>query len=99
MCFVEDFRVCQPLQTFIAEMNSIITIPLQPLNDSQVHAHVRKKSHWLLGCVHLFLGQPSRVLDCLLNIFALQIRVPLKYFVKIRAMSNLSDDDGNWNSH
>ena len=58
------------LQTFIAEMNSVMTILSQPLNDLQVHAHVCEESHRLLGCVNLFLGQPCRVFDCLLNIFA-----------------------------
>ena len=71
MRFVNDLEIWEPLQTFIAEMNGVVTILLQPANDPLVHTHIREKSHRLLRCVDLFLSQPGRIFDCLLNIFAL----------------------------
>jgi hypothetical protein len=87
------------METFIAEVNCVMLVLLQPSNDPAVHTHIGKKSHRLLGRVNLFLRQPSRILDRLLDIFPFQVRVTFKYFVKTRAVSNLADDDRNRNAH
>ena len=80
-------------------MNGVVTILLQPLNYPLVDAHIRQESHRLLGCLNLFLGEPRRILDCLLDIFALQVRISLKNLLETGAVSDLSDDHGNWNAH
>lgn len=85
--------------TLVAEMNGIITIPLEPPNDFQIYAHVCEKSHGPLRGVHLLLSQPGSVFDCLLNVFTLQIRIPFQDFIEAGVVCDLPDDDGNWNSH
>ena len=95
MRFVKNFRVRQALQALIAEMNGVIAFLLQPQNNAPINTHIRKKSHRLLGCLNLFLGQPCRILYCLLDIFVLQVRISLKYLLETCPVSNLSDNHRN----
>ena len=45
------------------------------------------------------MGEPRRILDRLLDIFALQVRISFKNLLEACAVSDLSDDHGNWNTH
>src|SRR2546428_30443 len=70
VCFVEDFRVREFLQTFIVEMDRIIASVPEPFNNVLIHTHIREESHGCLGRVYLLLRQPGCVFDRLLNVFA-----------------------------
>src|SRR5438093_13260880 len=58
-----------------------------------------QETHRPLRCLHLFLGERRRILDRLLDIFALQVRISFKNLLDDCAVSDLSDDHGNGNTH
>src|SRR2546425_75540 len=99
MRFVKNVSVGHALQAFVAEMDGVIAILSQPVHDPLIDVHVRQKTHQVSRSLNLFLGKPSGVLDCLLDIFSVQIGISIKYFLESCTVCNLTDNHRNGNPH
>lgn len=72
----------------------------QPLHDTDVHTHLGEGPHKPgSGSDYLLLRQPSGVFERLLYILALKVGIALKDVLNTRPVGNLSDNQGNRDTH
>jgi len=73
--FLENLVVRRPLETFVAKVDGIVPLGLEPLHDSNVHAHVGEEPlRCALRDADFFLREPGRVFQRLLDVFPLEVR-------------------------
>lgn len=78
-------------------MFCLMSAGAQPLCYAYVDTGVDEKAHEL-GRVNFFLGEPSRVFECLSHIFRSQLGISLQHVLDPRPMRDLGDDDGDGDS-
>ena len=87
------------MKTFLTKMDGVMALGAKPVNDAYVHAHVGEESHASLSLSNFLACQPGCVLEGLLNVFSLQVGIPLENLVEAGPVGDLADDHRHGNAH
>jgi hypothetical protein len=96
----EYLAVWHPLESFVTKVDYIVSLATQPFDNPLSNPHVRKESHRSpLSGVHFFLGQPCGIGKRLPDVLSFQIRIVRQDLVHRCSVSDLSDNDRDWDAH
>jgi hypothetical protein len=99
--FGEDLAVGESMQPFVSEMDGVMPLVPEPLDHTDIHAHVGQEAHsgLPLRCPYLLLREPGRVAQGLFDVRSFEIRVSCEDFFEGCTVGNLTDDDRDRNPH